>query len=222
MLLIWGFRARPTTLSEGEFFCPSCGADRHYLLQRIRRWFTFFFVPIFPTGKDYGIQVKCTTCDSCFISEVLTAPTSAALTEYIRNAVRVAADAMVAVGSASTSAAARLAAVTMVRESGAEEFDDAALTSDLGQVDFELLPAYLAPLAQGLEEQGREAFVAQLTGIALADGPLNVAETELLKTVGAGLQLTAAHVQGIIVTVQAQADGETPAGSDPAADETAP
>ena len=45
MILIWGLRARAKALSTGEFFCTNCGTDRSYVLQQIRRWFTFFFIP---------------------------------------------------------------------------------------------------------------------------------------------------------------------------------
>ena len=62
MILIWGFRARAKAVATGEFFCTTCGADRSYVLQHIRRWFTFFFIPLFPVGKALGEQVKCSTC----------------------------------------------------------------------------------------------------------------------------------------------------------------
>jgi hypothetical protein len=199
VLLIFGFRMRGTTKSEGDFFCPKCGADRHYLLQRLRRWFTLFFIPIFPTGKEYGDQVKCTTCGSAFRPEVLNAPTSAMLSEYIRAAVRVAAVGMVAAGSGAM--AVRTAAVELVAQSGTESYDDDTLTNDLAHYDATQLPSYVAPLAAGLKEQGKETFVAQLTRVALAGGPLTPAETAVLETVGAGLQLTAAHLRGIVDTV---------------------
>ena len=77
MILIWGFKARAKTISTGEFFCSRCGADRSYALQQIRRWFTLFFIPLFPAGKALGEQVKCSTCGARFQPEVLNTPTSA-------------------------------------------------------------------------------------------------------------------------------------------------
>ncbi|MCU1467233.1 MAG: Tellurite resistance protein TerB, partial [Actinomycetia bacterium] len=74
MILIWGFRARAKAVSTGEFFCTRCGVDRSYVLQQIRRWFTFFFIPLFPVGKPLGEQVKCSTCGTCFRPEVLYSP----------------------------------------------------------------------------------------------------------------------------------------------------
>jgi hypothetical protein len=203
VIIIWGFRARAKTLSEGEFFCPKCGVDRRYLLQEIRRWFTFFFIPLFPTGKIFGTQVKCRTCGTCFRPEVLSAPTSASLTDAIRNAMRVAAIAMIRAGAAGERGAGRSFAVNVLRTSGWEAYDDAALSSDLAHCDVSQLAAYLTPLAQGLTTQGKEAFVAKLAHIALADGPPNEHETAVLDTVGASLQLTAAHLLGIVSSVQA-------------------
>ena len=98
MILIWGFRARAKTVSTGEFFCTKCGADRSYVLQHIRRWFTFFFIPLFPVGKTLGEQVKCSTCGTRYSPEVLNTPTSASFSENLRGAVRISAVSMLDAG----------------------------------------------------------------------------------------------------------------------------
>jgi hypothetical protein len=48
--IIWGSRAIKRKIGEGMFFCPRCGADREYAMQKVRRWFTLFFIPLFPIG----------------------------------------------------------------------------------------------------------------------------------------------------------------------------
>ena len=77
MLIIFGTKLRARAIATGEFFCPSCGVDRNYVLQQVRRWFTLFFLPVVPMGKVLGEQVRCSTCGTCFRPEVLSAPTSA-------------------------------------------------------------------------------------------------------------------------------------------------
>jgi len=213
MLLIFGVRTRAKKVGEGDFFCPRCGVDRHYLLQRMRRWFTLFFIPVFPVGTTTGEHVRCDTCGGTFVTAVLATPTSAALAENLRSAMRVAAAAMLRAGVAGDPTA-RQAAVSAVLSTGAPGYDDAALSGDLAQVDVTQLPAYMAPLGQGLKEQGQETFVNQIAGIGIADGPLTVAESAVLETIGSSLGLSAAHLRGIIASV-----GVSPA---PAPDDAGP
>ncbi|MDQ1475744.1 MAG: hypothetical protein QOE62_973 [Actinomycetota bacterium] len=199
MILIWGFRARAKAVSTGEFFCTRCGVDRSYVLQQIRRWFTFFFIPLFPVGKPLGEQVKCSTCGTCFRPEVLSTPTSATFSENLRGAVRFAAMSMLDAGDSSNEAA-RSAAIDAARRAGAETYDDAWLTNDLGALDSSQLGEYVAPLAQGLNLQGKETFIEQVARIGLADGPLSPSETRVLESLSATLGLSAAHLRGIVIS----------------------
>ncbi|MDQ1435237.1 MAG: hypothetical protein QOF59_2053, partial [Actinomycetota bacterium] len=199
MILIWGFRARAKAVSTGEFFCTRCGVDRSYVLQQIRRWFTFFFIPLFPVGKPLGEQVKCSTCGTCFRPEVLNTPTSATFSENLRGAVRFAAMSMLDAGDSSNEAA-RSAAIDAARRAGAETYDDAWLTNDLGALDSSQLGEYVAPLAQGLNLQGKETFIEQVARIGLADGPLSPSETRVLESLSATLGLSAAHLRGIVIS----------------------
>jgi hypothetical protein len=199
MILIWGFRARAKAVSTGEFFCTRCGVDRSYVLQQIRRWFTFFFIPLFPVGKPLGEQVKCSTCGTSFAREVLSTPTSATFSENLRGAVRFAAVSMLDAGDRSNEAA-RSAAIDAARGAGAESYDDTWLTNDLGALDSSQLGEYVTPLAQGLNLQGKETFIEQVARIGLADGPLSPSETLVLESLSATLGLSAAHLRGIVIS----------------------
>lgn len=202
MIIIFGVRSRLKSIAQGTFFCPKCGADREYRLQSIRRWFTLFFIPIFPVSGPQGEIVKCGTCGTAFRPEVLNTPTSAALTDLIRNAMRVAVVAILRVGDAAD-AMTRHAAVDAVRGTGIEDYDDDKLTVDVEGSDVSALPAYLAPLANGLNPAGKERFVGQVAAVAGADGPINEAEHRVLETLGASFGLSAAYLTGIIATAHA-------------------
>lgn len=196
MLIIFGFRVRASKVSEGEFFCPRCGADRHYVLQRFRRWFTLFFLPVFPMSGSQGEQVKCQTCNAAFRPEILQAPTSARLSDAIRDTMRLAAVVMLRAGN-SWDTGARQAAIDAIVSTGADGYDDGNLTQDQFGSDGSQLAAQVGQLAPGLNDQGKEMFVSQLARIAVADGPVDENEQAVLNTVGAGLGMSAAHVFGI-------------------------
>jgi len=202
VILIFGIRSRLKTIAEGSFFCPKCGADRQYKLQSIRRWFTLFFLPVFPVSAPRGEIVKCATCGTGFRPEVLNTPTSAALTDLIRNAMRVAIAAVLRAGDM-TDAATRHAAIGAVRGTGIEDYDDEKLTIDVDGADISSLPAYLTPLANGLNPAGKERFVGQVATVAAANGTLSDAEHRVLETIGASFGLSAAYLTGIVSTATA-------------------
>ena len=169
------------------------------MLQQFRQWFTFFFIPIFPTGRPTGEHVQCQTCHSRFRPEILTTPTSAQLTSGLAAAMRVAAVAMVKAGGALDSAA-RQAAVAAITQAGTPDYAEAQLQHDLDAGDVSALPAYLAPLANGLSLPGKENFVAKIVEIGKADGPLSPDERMVVGSIGAALGLSGAHIEGIVVT----------------------
>jgi hypothetical protein len=65
----------------------------------------------------------------------------------------------------SANEAARSAAIDAARRAGAETYDDTWLTNDLGALDSSQLCEYVAPLAQGLNLQGKETFIEQVARI---------------------------------------------------------
>jgi uncharacterized tellurite resistance protein B-like protein len=200
MIFIFGFRNRASKVSEGDFFCPRCGADRHYVLQRFRRWFTLFFLPIFPmSGAKGGEQVKCQTCNTAFRPEVLQTPTSAQLTDTIRDTMRLAAVAMLTAGD-SWDVAARQCAIDAICSTGATGYDDNALSEDLYNQDQGQLTSRLGQLARGLNDPGKEMFITHLAQIAVADGPVSEGEQAVLNTAGSSLGMSAAHLLGIVTS----------------------
>jgi zinc-ribbon family len=202
VILIFGVRSRLKTIAEGSFFCPKCGADRTYRLQSIRRWFTLFFLPVFPVSGPQGEIVKCTTCGTAFRPDVLNTPTSAALTDLIRNAMRVAVAAVLRAGDRAD-ATTRHAAINAVRGTGIEDYDDDKLAIDVEGADIGALPAYLTPLANGLNPAGKERFVGQVAIVAAADGAMSDAEHRVIETLGASFGLSAAYLTGIVATATA-------------------
>ncbi len=71
--IIWGSRARTKTIGSGTFPCPRCRATRDYAYKQVKRWFTLYFVPLFPT-RTLGEYVECAGCGAAWKPEVLAAP----------------------------------------------------------------------------------------------------------------------------------------------------
>lgn len=200
-MLIWGFKTLFKTQSEGVFFCPQCGGDRPYQLKLARRWFTLFFIPVFTYRQD-GVHVECQACKGAFAETALQRQTNAALAIGKRDAMRAVAFSMLrAAGTPSAAARAKAAAAisSVVSSAGA---------STVAQVDAEWatahidLEAVVVPLGDAMQSGGREWLLSWAVAIALADGEVTTAERALLDRIGALLQMSSAHVTGVLATAQ--------------------
>jgi hypothetical protein len=69
--VIWGSQARDEQVATGTFHCPLCQTCSVYSHQRITRYRTFFFIPLFPV-RTLGEYVLCTCCAGAFRPAVLT------------------------------------------------------------------------------------------------------------------------------------------------------
>jgi hypothetical protein len=69
-IIIYGTRGLTSHLQSGEFYCPGCQAKGDFQLKQVRRWFTLFFIPIFPVSGPQR-YVECQHCRGNFHEEVL-------------------------------------------------------------------------------------------------------------------------------------------------------
>jgi len=69
-MIIWGWRTLTSTVFRGTFFCPDCAQQRPYSRRRMRRFFTLYFIPLFPT-KTLGEYIECDACTSTYKETVL-------------------------------------------------------------------------------------------------------------------------------------------------------
>lgn len=198
MIIVWGWRAVTYVLGTGEFFCPRCGGDAPYRHLRLRRWFTFFFIPVIPL-EELGTHIECTRCRTAFTEAVLAAPTLEVLAHHQ--------------GLANRAAVAHLA--SLVRPMGATVEDVAlrALASAPGvrpeydrqalHVDMQAFASadgaatYLRPLAEAITIEGREAFLRRMSSL-VGELPHRVPEMDRAIELFAGaLDISPAHLLGI-------------------------
>lgn len=70
-MIIWGWRARDKQVATGTFHCPNCHTRSAFSHQRVARYFTLYFIPLFPTST-LGEYVRCMRCASQYKTVVLT------------------------------------------------------------------------------------------------------------------------------------------------------
>ncbi|MFT3855134.1 MAG: hypothetical protein QM733_20730 [Ilumatobacteraceae bacterium] len=197
MFLIFGAKGRWSRYQHdtGEFFCPKCGGDRQWVRCVLRRWFSLFFVPIFPMGKPVVTAVQCTTCNTRFDEAALSQPTANVLTTELQGTMRIAATEVVRAAGPVTNAAA----VDAVRQLGLAVYDEGSLAHDVATLDGTTLEPHLAYLGGALSLQGREQLLTTLVGVARSGGAdaLGMARP-VLERIGQGLAMSPAHVAGVL------------------------
>jgi hypothetical protein len=69
-MIVYGYKGKQIEVGRGQFFCSNCKKIRQYRKLRISRYFTLFFIPLFPY-KTLAEYVECQGCFSGFKLEVL-------------------------------------------------------------------------------------------------------------------------------------------------------
>lgn len=70
-MIIWGSKAKQRQIATGNFYCPNCRGESAFSHLRVSRYFTLYFIPLFPTST-LGEAVRCITCSGEFNTKVLT------------------------------------------------------------------------------------------------------------------------------------------------------
>ncbi|GCF08414.1 zinc-ribbon domain-containing protein [Dictyobacter arantiisoli] len=59
-MIVYGFRSRNKVLGQVAYVCPQCHKNSYHTIVRSRRWFTLFFIPLFPFTKTS--TSRCNIC----------------------------------------------------------------------------------------------------------------------------------------------------------------
>jgi hypothetical protein len=68
LFLVWGYRRISKTIHKGVLQCPLCKIETPYEFKIARKYFTLFWLPLFPYGKSVE-YVECQRCDTPFNPE---------------------------------------------------------------------------------------------------------------------------------------------------------
>lgn len=206
MLLIWGWRSLLKVLGAGEFHCPRCQVDVDYRLVRPRRWFTLFFIPVIPLAWG-ETSVQCSRCKGAYRESVLAAPTNKQFGYMLALGARAMYAKVVGAGF-SHSEGALERAVAALRPYTGDGYNEANLVADIEAFEGKELAEYLLPLGQNMLLPGREELVTGLVRFVHADAAAPEAADAVITQAAASLQLTTAHLAGIVAIQTRQATEE--------------
>lgn len=204
-MIIFGTRGVTYAKGSGDFHCPSCGQGQ-YRHRRVRRFFTLYFIPLIPMDLA-GEYVECVGCENTYDPEVLSYDPTAARArmeaEYHRAVRRVMALMLLADGVVDDEEIATIQQVY-------QQLAGAALSADEVQREIERAGAEGLGVTEALErfrgrlnDAGKEMVVRAAFLVAAADGEFAEEEQALLDEIAAALEMSPAHVRGVLAALSA-------------------
>ena len=200
-MIIFGTRSVKFTKEEGDFHCPQCECKTKYRHRSARRFFTLYFVPLIPLDK-LGEYVECRSCKGTFIPKVLEYQQSTSadnfLSEYEKAVKHCMVLMMLVDGEIDPREKDTVLAVVNKFSHGdinMQELEEYITTTQRNPED---VSTYLRKVAPRLNTHGKEVIIKCGLSVAAADGHIDQDEIALLKEMAEALEMTNAHVRGIM------------------------
>ena len=178
----------------------------------VKRFFTLYFIPLFPT-ETLGEYVECSACDATYEPVVLEYDPQREAEEFRAEFQHAILRVMVHMVLADGIVAEREVAAVQVIYS---DLTDRVLESSVFEAELkraaaepQTLSVYLGGIAGRLNDSGKELVIRAAYFVALSDGDFAEQEQLYLGELGNALQLSDAHLKGILVSLmEAMADPE--------------
>jgi len=206
MIFIFGFKGRVKTVGQGTFNCPHCRARRQYEHRKAQRWFTLYFIPVFPTGT-LGESITCTGCNQSYTMEVLEYVPAKLEAEQNERIASLWHAAMINVACAfgpANEAQAEAVQQGLARNfrqtfETAEILDDCRTAPATG-VPLDEIIGRASSLLQHLDHADRENFLLSALRVVNAGAGEPQQHHEMLTKLGHAFGLSEAHMRGILAS----------------------
>ena len=205
-MIIYGTRGVTYSSGTGDFFCPNCNGRRAYKRKRVRKCVTLYFIPVIPLGL-HGEYIECQTCKGTFNENVLNYDPQAGEkrleAEFQKGIKRVMVQMLLADGVVNDNEIQSIQAI--YQRIAQEAISENEIRAEIETVrsDGRGVEAYLTSLAGSLNSNGKELIVRAAFSIAASDGEFQKEETALLTSIGQSLDMTPAHLEGVISSILA-------------------
>lgn len=200
-MIIFGTTSLTRTGDKGTFHCPSCGAGTRYEQKRVRRFFTLYFIPLVPLDV-LAEYIECQGCKGTYEPNVLsydpekeaarirTICEAAALRVMVRV---MAADGRIADEEVETIRNTYRVLCKSELTPNEVAAEGATMLGSEGSIANDIVAA-----APYLNNHGREVVVRAALLVAQADGELTTEESNQIVALAKALEVTPAHLSGII------------------------
>tara|TARA_Y100000590_G_scaffold77534_1_gene85948 strand:- start:1375 stop:2013 length:639 start_codon:yes stop_codon:yes gene_type:complete len=203
VFILFGTKGRAIETDSGQFHCPNCNIKEEYGKKYVQDWFTLFFIPIFPISGKKNDHIECKKCESIYHTDVI--EYKPALNEEeieseyekaLKNVLclMILADKKVEEGEIST--------VSNIynKLTNDKKFTKNQIDKNIVKLkkDKKTINQYLKKIKPYLNSGHRELIIKAMYFVASSDGHLDKKEGELLMKTANVLEMTSAHVKGVL------------------------
>lgn len=204
-MIIWGSKSITGTLGAGNFNCPVCATHRPYDQKRVRRFFTLYFIPLFPTST-LGQYVECRGCQGTFEPGVLSYDPAieAQRTEalFMTAVKQIMIHVCLADGSIDDEEVKQIQVI--YEELTGARIGETDLREEITAISQSANTLYglIDQLAGQLNDTGKETAIRSAYLIAAADGHVDPSELEMIQRIAHRLGMTPTHLNGVIASLR--------------------
>jgi len=205
-MILFGTRGVTTKAANGHFYCPSCASENAYVHKKVRRFFTLYFIPVIPLDL-VGEYIECQVCKDTFKKEVLAhlpQPGSGEIEAEFQRAIKhvmvLMALADGQVEEAEIQSMRHIFSRVAGRDVSEQDLRDEAKFARAGS---QTVSHYLGEVSPYINDLGKEMIIKAIFFVAVADGVFQDAEKQLLADTAKALEVSSAHLKGILAEVQA-------------------
>ncbi|OFZ56107.1 MAG: hypothetical protein A3D92_20885 [Bacteroidetes bacterium RIFCSPHIGHO2_02_FULL_44_7] len=208
LFIIFGTSPVRSTIQSGHFSCPQCERSVPYRHRKVTKFFSLFFIPIFPIGSPME-YVECGSCNNSFVPRVLGGGNSsgeqtaggidddfmAIYEKAIRHTM-----VMVMLADGHIDDNEKLQVQKIINKFGHNDLTLEQLDAYIEQVRTENqdVTTYLKRVGPSLNDHGKETVIKVALSVADADGRMDDSEIEMITKMATAMDLTASHLRGII------------------------
>jgi tellurite resistance protein len=193
-----------STAETGDFYCPNCQGQQPYQHKRVRRFFSLYFIPVIPLDV-HGEYVECEKCKGTYRMEVLDFDPAAGAAEFEvefhRAIKRVMVEMMLADGTVDEE---ELVVIRQVYgQLAGRDITDDEVRKEIVEAETRSgdVISSLRQIAGNLNDKGKEMVIRAAFMVAAADGQFQDEEKELIGSIGQALEMSSAHLNGVISSV---------------------
>ena len=202
-MIFFGTKGRAIEIDRGQFHCPNCKIEKNYQKKYVQTWFTLYFIPIFPMGEKKNEHIECEKCENIYHLDVIDYKPGLSeeeLESEYEKALKNILCMMIIADKKIKDEEIKFVSGIFNKLTNKKNFPKSQIDKVITQVKKKGLSVddYLKDVRPYLNSGHRELIVKAMYFVAASDGHLAKKESELLMETARVLEMTPAHVKGVL------------------------
>jgi len=202
-MIIFGTKGRSIKMDSGEFHCPNCNTPRTYNKKYVQDWFTLYFIPTFPVGSKKNEHIECEECSSIYHLDVIDHKpglNNEEMASEYEKALQNVLCLMIIADNKVEDEEIKTVSDIFNKLTNDKKLSKIKITKTITKLkkDDLTVDEYLKDIRPYLNAEHRELIIKAMYLVAGSDGHLDDRESELLMYTAQVLEMTPAHIKGVL------------------------